>query len=105
VYPLPLNDLSNLKFTSNVAKENHPYLHRGNLHINEAADTFIDMSGWTKGVVFVNKHNLGRYWKIGPQQTLYVPAPFLQKGENEIIILELHDHKHSIKFVEQPVLG
>jgi beta-galactosidase len=105
VYPLPLNDLSSLTFTNDEAKENHPYLHRGTLNIDEAADTFIDMSVWTKGVVFVNGHNLGRYWKIGPQQTLYVPAPFLHKGENEIVVLELHDHKESIRFVDQPVLG
>jgi beta-galactosidase len=105
IYPLPLKDLSALTFSSDKAKENHPYLHRGTLNIEEAEDTFIDMSGWTKGVVFVNGHNLGRYWEIGPQQTLYVPAPFLQKGENEIVVLELHDHKESIRFVDQPVLG
>jgi beta-galactosidase len=105
VYPLPLKDLSALKFTRDEIKENHPYFHRGTLKIDEAVDTFIDMSGWTKGVVFVNGHNLGRYWEIGPQQTLYVPAPFLHKGENEIVVLELHDHKESIRFVDQPVLG
>ncbi|MEH7251522.1 beta-galactosidase [Neobacillus niacini] len=105
VYPLPLNDLSPLVFTRDEAKENHPYLHRGTLNIDEATDTFIDMSGWTKGVVFVNAHNLGRYWGIGPQQTLYVPAPFLHKGENEIVILELHDHKGTVTFVDQQVLG
>ncbi|NYE03501.1 beta-galactosidase [Bacillus niacini] len=105
VYPLPLKDLSSLKFNSNDAKENHPYLHRGTLNIEEVADTFIDMSEWTKGVVFVNGHNLGRYWEIGPQQTLYVPAPFLHKGENKIVVLELHNHKGSIRFVDQPVLG
>jgi len=102
---LSLNNLSALTFTSDEAKENHPYLHRGTLNIEDAADTFIDMSGWTKGVVFVNGYNLGRYWEIGPQQTLYVPAPLLQKGGNEIVVLELHDHKESIRFVDQPVLG
>jgi beta-galactosidase len=105
MYPLPLNNLSSLTFSSDEAKENHPYLHRGTLNIVEVADTFIDMSGWTKGVVLVNGHNLGRYWEIGPQQTLYVPAPFLKKGENEIVVLELHDHKESISFVDEPVLG
>ena len=105
VYPLPLKDLSSLKFTSDEAKENHPYLHLGTLNIDEVADTFIEMSGWTKGVVFVNGYNLGRYWEIGPQQTLYVPAPFLHKGENDIVVLELHDHKGSVRFVDQPVLG
>jgi beta-galactosidase len=105
VYPLPLKDLSSLKFTSDEAKGNYPYFHRGTLKIDDVADTFIDISGWTKGVVFVNGQNLGRYWEIGPQQTLYVPAPFLQKGENEVVVLELHHHKGSITFVDQPVLG
>ncbi|MFZ7942269.1 glycoside hydrolase family 35 protein [Neobacillus sp. 19] len=105
VYPLPLKDLSQLVFTSEEPKENHPSFHRGMLTVHEAADTFIDLSEWTKGVVFVNGHNLGRYWEIGPQQTLYVPAPFLQVGENEIVILELHDHAECVKFVDQPVLG
>ena len=45
---------------------------------SDAADTFIDMTGYRKGVVWVNGHNLGRYWDIGPQKRLYCPAPWLQ---------------------------
>jgi beta-galactosidase GanA len=48
------------------------------------------MSGWKKGVVWVNGHNLGRYWEIGPQKRLYCPAPFLKHGENEIVVFDLH---------------
>ncbi|GHH97827.1 glycoside hydrolase family 35 protein [Neobacillus kokaensis] len=105
VYPLPLKDLSSLEFTADEVKENFPYFHKGILTVDKAADTFIDLSEWTKGVVFVNGHHLGRYWEIGPQQTLYVPAPFLQEGENEIILLELHKHHQSVTFVDTPVLG
>jgi beta-galactosidase len=60
-------------------------------------DTFLDMSTWGKGVVWVNGHNLGRFWNIGPQQSLYLPAAWLLKerdGEtprNEIIVLALDD--------------
>ncbi|WP_062105841.1 glycoside hydrolase family 35 protein [Bacillus niameyensis] len=105
-YTLPLNDLSAVPFATDAnVKEDHPYFHRGTLHIDEVADTFIDVSNWSKGVVFVNGHNLGRYWEIGPQQTLYVPAPFLREGENEIIILELHKHQNSVSFKDTPVLG
>ncbi len=53
------------------------------------ADTFLDMSGWGKGQVWVNGHALGRYWHIGPQQTLYLPGCYLNEGENEIIVLDL----------------
>ena len=48
------------------------------------------MSNYSKGVVFVNGHSLGRYWNIGPQQRLYCPASWLKKGENEVIVLDLH---------------
>jgi beta-galactosidase len=52
-------------------------------------DTFLDMRPWGKGCVWVNGHNLGRYWNIGPQQTMYVPRPWLKPGANEILILDL----------------
>lgn len=50
----------------------------------QPSDTFVDMSGWSKGIVFINGFNLGRYFNVGPQQTLYVPAPFLRFGENTV---------------------
>lgn len=57
--------------------------------LSETGDTYFDMSGYSKGVVYINGHNLGRYWNIGPQYRLYCPASWLKKGENEIIILDL----------------
>jgi hypothetical protein len=53
---------------------------------SQPQDTYLLMKGWGKGVVFVNGHILGRYWKIGPQQTLYLPAPWLTAGENIVSI-------------------
>ena len=53
-------------------------------------DTFFDMSKYTKGMIWVNGHNLGRYWNVGAQQRLYCPASWLRKGENIIDILDLH---------------
>ena len=53
------------------------------------ADTFIDMKHFKKGVVWVNGHNLGRFWEIGPQQRLYCPAGWLRQGHNEIVVLDL----------------
>ena len=47
------------------------------------------MTGYTKGVVWVNGHNLGRYWNIGPQTRLYVPAPWLRAGSNDVVVLDL----------------
>ncbi|KAF3692999.1 Beta-galactosidase-1-like protein 2 [Channa argus] len=51
-------------------------------------DIFIKLPGWNKGVVFINGKNLGRYWSIGPQQTLYVPGPWLRRGDNQVIVFE-----------------
>uniref|UniRef100_A0A3Q3VWV6 Uncharacterized protein n=1 Tax=Mola mola TaxID=94237 RepID=A0A3Q3VWV6_MOLML len=48
------------------------------------SDTFVKLPGWEKGVVFINGFNLGRYWSIGPQQTLYLPGPFLNSGINQV---------------------
>lgn len=63
---------------------------RGTLDVAAPGDTFLDMSGWKKGVVWVNGHNLGRFWDIGPQKRLYCPAPFLKTGRNEVVVLDLH---------------
>ncbi len=63
---------------------------RGTFHMDTPADTFIDMTGYRKGVVWVNGHNLGRFWDIGPQKRLYCPAPWLATGENTVIVLDLH---------------
>jgi beta-galactosidase len=91
VYLLPMDedDLAGLKFgTSPPAKPGNFF--RGSFEIRETGDTYLDMTGWKKGVVWVNGHNLGRYWEIGPQKRLYCPAPFLNRGRNEIIVFDLH---------------
>ena len=64
---------------------------RAVVNIEEPQDTFLDMSRYVKGYVWVNGINVGRYWNVGPQLRLYVPAPFLKKGENVIDILDLHE--------------
>jgi beta-galactosidase len=66
-----------------------PVLRSGTFTVATPTDTYLDLRRWGKGSVWVNGHNLGRYWAIGPQQTLYVPAEWLKKGANEITVLEL----------------
>ncbi len=66
-----------------------PAVWRGVLHVDEPADTFLDLRNWNKGIVFVNGWNLGRHWRIGPQQTLYLPGCWLKKGANEIVVVEM----------------
>lgn len=107
-YCLPLDNLSSLQFTAEAASNTTvPSFHKINLTIkDQPADTFLLMDQWTKGVVFCNGFNLGRYWNKGPQQTLYVPAPLLRQGDNEFIVFELHGTKQlELNFTDQPVLG
>lgn len=63
--------------------------YRASFKLSKVGDTFIDMSTWGKGFVWVNGHCLGRFWKIGPQQTLYCPGCWLKKGQNEIIVMDI----------------
>lgn len=64
-----------------------PAIYRGVFRADPGRDCFVDMKGFSKGFVTVNGINLGRYWKVGPQRSLYLPAPFL-KEENEIFVFE-----------------
>lgn len=87
MYPLPLTNISEVDFTQEYI-QNTPAFHKFTFDIEETADTFLDFAGWGKGCVFVNGVNIGRFWEIGPQKRLYIPAPFLKTGTNNIIIFE-----------------
>lgn len=81
-------------------------MYQGEFELNETGDTFIDMQNWGKGVIFVNGRNIGRFWKVGPQQTLYIPGVWLKKGKNEIIIFDQLNQKvqSTVSTVKTPVL-
>lgn len=89
-YPLPMDS----SFISRLEKQGHSLntgmFFTGTFTIENIADTYLDMSNYSKGVVWVNGHNLGRFWNKGPQFRLYCPAPFLKKGDNKIILFDLH---------------
>ncbi|XP_030188810.1 beta-galactosidase-1-like protein 2 isoform X2 [Lynx canadensis] len=68
-------------------------------------DTFMKLEGWEKGVVFINGQNLGRYWNIGPQETLYLPGAWLDQGINQVIVFEEKMAGPVIQFTETPHLG
>ncbi|XP_028619743.1 beta-galactosidase-1-like protein 2 isoform X1 [Grammomys surdaster] len=69
------------------------------------SDTFLKLEGWVKGVVFVNDHNLGRYWNVGPQETLYLPGVWLDKGLNKVIIFEETMSGSMVQSTDVPHLG
>lgn len=88
---LPMNE----KYAAAVTKQNTIDERKGrffkaSFQLSETGDTYIDMEKYKKGIVWVNGHNLGRYWNRGPQQRLYCPASWLKKGNNEILIFDLH---------------
>lgn len=86
-HPMPLDDLSGLAF-SPVPTEG-PAFHRGQVDLTTTGFTFLDMRGWGVGYAWVNGHNLGRHWSIGPQRHLFVPADWLRVGRNDIVVLDL----------------
>jgi beta-galactosidase len=73
--------------------------------IEEAADGFIALPGWGKGFVWLNGFLLGRYWNIGPQLSLYAPAPLWKDGANEVIVLELEHPGDLVQIMDEPQLG
>lgn len=83
-----------------------PVLRAGSFTVATPTDTYLDMRQWGKGSVWVNGHHLGRYWAIGPQQTLYVPAEWLKKGANEITVLELlKPTQGTLATLDHPILS
>lgn len=86
-FPLDAPELAALQFKP--ATTPGPAFWRGSFDLTQIGDTFLDVHSWGKGVVWVNGHCLGRYWNIGPTQTMYVPGPWLQAGHNEVVVLDL----------------
>lgn len=89
IVSLPFDNLSKLKFAKKDGA-NSAFL-RGSFTLNEIGDTFLDMRSFGKGHVWVNGHHLGRFWSIGPQQSLYLPMGWLKKGKNSIVVLDLEN--------------
>lgn len=83
-----------------------PVIARGTFELGEAADLFLDTAQWGKGFAWVNGFALGRYWRRGPQRTLYVPGPVTRAGRNELVVLELEVLlQQAAAFVAEPLLG
>jgi beta-galactosidase len=105
MYGLPFNKVEDLPQHAVINDPAVPVIKQGTFILDSVADTYLDMRKWGKGIVWINGHNLGRYWKVGPQQSLYVPGEWLKKGANKITIFELLDGKQkSISTVKSPIL-
>lgn len=102
-FPVDYKTYASMKYTSSTGKG--PAMYKGIFTLNETGDTWLDVSKWGKGMVWVNGYNIGRYWQIGPQQTLFMPGCWLKKGVNDIMVLDLIETgTHTISGVSTPVL-
>lgn len=106
MYKFPIDKEPDLKAYPNKYKKDQPVIYEGTFNLSTTGDTFLDMSKWGKGIVFVNGHNLGRYWNVGPQQTLYLPGCWLIKGKNKVTVFEQINgsEKKEIHGIETPIL-
>ncbi len=107
VYNLPVDYafVADKKYMPTKKLPTMPAYYRATFTLDKTGDTFLDMSTWGKGMVWVNGRAMGRFWEIGPQQTLFMPGCWLQEGENEIIVLDLKGpQKATIKGIKTPIL-
>ena len=117
MYKFPFGDLSAFKLVlpnkiinagwhTTILPPTLPALYSGTFTITHTSDTYLDMHGYGKGFVFLNGRNLGKYWEIGPQQTIYIPAAWLKKGVNKITVFdELKGNHTSIKTLDHSILN
>ena len=88
VFRLPLDETELASLSYQAGAASGPAVWRSFWSLG-GGDTFLDVHTWGKGVVWVNGHALGRFWNIGPTQTMFCPGPWLHKGSNEVVVLDL----------------
>ena len=117
VFPLPLDDVSDLQFSPGWRvlgaelgvggpdqSSPGPAFYQGHFDLMVIGDTFLDTRGWGKGAVWINGHALGRFWNVGPQQTLYVPAPWLKTGTNHVVVFTVGGKTLRLRGLMAPIL-
>ncbi|MEG1729667.1 MAG: beta-galactosidase [Bacteroidaceae bacterium] len=116
MYKLPMAEMPDFTTIGEAAYSNTPenalklkgmpVLYEGTFTLDTLGDTFINMENWGKGILFINGINLGRYWQVGPQQTLYIPGVWLKKGENKLVIFEQlnNEAKTEVSTLKTPIL-
>ncbi len=105
-FPLEGKSLAQLRFAKTSTISNTPAFWRATVNVPVPGDTFLDLRSWGKGVAWVNGHCLGRFWNIGPTQTMYLPGPWLRPGKNEIVILDLLGPQQPIvAALDHPILN
>lgn len=104
-FPVDYSFVKDKKYAIGNKPTGQPAYYRTTFHLDGVGDVFLDMQTWGKGMVWVNGKSIGRFWKIGPQQTLYMPGCWLKKGQNEIIVLDLlGPDRPIVKGLDKPIL-
>jgi len=106
-FPMTMDDLSGLQWKDTADTSTVPAFFKGTFTIEGTPrDTFIKAEHFKKGFICVNGFNIGRYYnETGPQLTLYVPAPILKEGQNEIVLFETDGcYDTIVTFVDTPEL-
>lgn len=92
--------------TARTQPAGEPGFWRIQIDITKPADTFLDVSSWGKGVAWLNGRCLGRFWNIGPTQTMFAPGAWQKEGANELIILDLLGPTDPhLSGLDKPILG
>ena len=101
-YPLSFENTENIDFSKGWQQE-QPAFYAFDFEMKALKDTYLDLSGFGKGLAFVNGVNIGRFWNVGPTLSLYIPHSLLKEGHNRIIIFETEgEYEESINLVNQP---
>jgi len=87
IYPLPMLAPGDQRYDARACTG--ACFYRSSFDVKTPGDTFLDTSKLGKGMVWINGRPLGRFWDVGPQQTLYLPGPWLHAGENEVVVFDL----------------
>jgi beta-galactosidase len=104
IYSLPMDDLSKLRMLPEPCSG--PCFFRTSMMVKRPADTYLDTRGLHKGQMWIGDHNLGRFWSIGPQYTLFTPAPWMQAGTTPITFFDLQsDGAEQLTTRAEPVFG
>lgn len=89
-YPIPMGDNTlTVDFSKASAKSTGPMFYKGFFEATDQSDTYLDVRSLNKGLVWINGICLGRYWNIGPTQTMFLPGSWLKKGRNEIMVYDI----------------
>lgn len=107
VYCLPLDNLDKLEYTNDLAN-GEPVFLKGKFKAQKGKECFVHLDNFSKGSVWINGFNIGRYWtKKGPQKALYIPGSLLKENQdNEIVVLDLEGYKSNrVVIDDKPDLG